>query len=182
MDQALLLLLDKKEFDYITVKELCIKAGVNRSTFYLHYQTMTDLLSESIEYLYKKLRDKFGAEHNLTKEVIARSPTEDLMLFVPKFSIPYLEFIKENKNVFMTAVAKPEIFGTDRSFKALYENIFVPILNRYPIPEKEKKYYVKFYMSGIHSIILEWLKGGCKDEIAFVADMILKCVNVRQGV
>ena len=51
MDQALLLLLEKKDFDYITVKEICEKAGVNRSTFYLHYETIDDLLMESIDYL-----------------------------------------------------------------------------------------------------------------------------------
>ena len=39
MDEALLLLLEKKDYDYITIKEICEKAGVNRSTFYLHYET-----------------------------------------------------------------------------------------------------------------------------------------------
>lgn len=38
MDEALLALLEKKEFAYITIRELCAAAGVNRSTFYLHYQ------------------------------------------------------------------------------------------------------------------------------------------------
>ena len=39
MVEALLLLLEKKEYDFITVKEICEKAGVNRSTFYMHYDT-----------------------------------------------------------------------------------------------------------------------------------------------
>lgn len=34
MDEALLSLLQKKDYTYITVKEICEKAGVNRSTFY----------------------------------------------------------------------------------------------------------------------------------------------------
>lgn len=33
MDEALILLLEDKDFEYITVKEICRKAGVNRSTF-----------------------------------------------------------------------------------------------------------------------------------------------------
>ena len=33
MDEALLALLEKKEFAYITIRELCAAAGVNRSTF-----------------------------------------------------------------------------------------------------------------------------------------------------
>ena len=32
-DRALLSLLERKSFDYITVSELCAEAGVNRSTF-----------------------------------------------------------------------------------------------------------------------------------------------------
>lgn len=51
MDEAFLRLLEKKDFAYITVKELCETAGVNRSTFYLHYETMADLLSESAQYM-----------------------------------------------------------------------------------------------------------------------------------
>ena len=42
MDEAFLTLLAKKDFEYITVKEICEVAGVNRSTFYLHYETMSD--------------------------------------------------------------------------------------------------------------------------------------------
>lgn len=35
MNEALLILLEKKNYEFITVKEICKKAGVNRSTFYL---------------------------------------------------------------------------------------------------------------------------------------------------
>ena len=41
-DEALIYLLEKKDIEYITVKEICNKAGVNRSTFYLHYESITD--------------------------------------------------------------------------------------------------------------------------------------------
>ena len=33
MDEALIQLLEVKDYEYITVKEICEKAGVNRSTF-----------------------------------------------------------------------------------------------------------------------------------------------------
>ena len=48
MGEAFLTLLAKTDFEYITVKEICEVAGVNRSTFYLHYETMSDLFSESV--------------------------------------------------------------------------------------------------------------------------------------
>ena len=34
----------RKDLEYITVKEICHQAGVNRSTFYLHYETIADLV------------------------------------------------------------------------------------------------------------------------------------------
>ena len=37
MEEALISLLNNKDFEYITVKDICLKAKVNRSTFYLHY-------------------------------------------------------------------------------------------------------------------------------------------------
>ena len=55
MDEAFLELLEEKDFAYITVKEICEKAGVNRSTFYLHYETVNDLLAESARYIIDKL-------------------------------------------------------------------------------------------------------------------------------
>ena len=60
MDEALLYLLEKKEFEYITVKEICEKAGVNRSTFYLHYETINDLLIETIQMISKRFYDNFN--------------------------------------------------------------------------------------------------------------------------
>lgn len=51
MDEAFLELLAVKDFEYITVKEICGTAVVNRSTFYLHYETIADLLSECVEYI-----------------------------------------------------------------------------------------------------------------------------------
>ena len=55
MVEALLFLLEKKEYDSITVKEICEKAGVNRSTFYMHYDTKDDLLVETMKYINARL-------------------------------------------------------------------------------------------------------------------------------
>lgn len=51
MDEALLELLGEKDLAFITVKAICTRAGVSRSTFYLHYETIGDLLDESLLYI-----------------------------------------------------------------------------------------------------------------------------------
>lgn len=59
MDETLIAILEKKSYEYITVKEICEKAEVNRSTFYLHYETMNDLLEEAVDYITSKMHGKF---------------------------------------------------------------------------------------------------------------------------
>lgn len=46
LQKALLEILEKKNIERISVKELCEKAAVNRGTFYLHYGTPNDVLYE----------------------------------------------------------------------------------------------------------------------------------------
>ena len=49
MNMALIEILKTKPFEFITVSEICKKAGVNRSTFYLHYENTKDLLDETVK-------------------------------------------------------------------------------------------------------------------------------------
>ena len=51
-NKALLSLLEKKPFEYITISEICEKAEVNRSTFYLHYENTGDL--QDLEFINEK--------------------------------------------------------------------------------------------------------------------------------
>ena len=59
MDEALITLLEEKDLEYITVKEICHQAGVNRSTFYLHYETIADLVSETLEMINQRFLSYF---------------------------------------------------------------------------------------------------------------------------
>ena len=96
MDEALIELLCKKDIQYISVKEICEKAGVNRSTFYLHYETISDLLEETIEHIQEEFQKSFhiGAEDFI--EEIDKMPLNELILINDKFLQPYLvsEFCK----------------------------------------------------------------------------------------
>ena len=46
LQKAILSIMQKKHIDKVTVMELCKEAGVNRGTFYQHYNTPNDVLME----------------------------------------------------------------------------------------------------------------------------------------
>lgn len=44
MVDALLILMSEKDFQSITVEEIAVKAGVNRSTYYRHFNGKEDII------------------------------------------------------------------------------------------------------------------------------------------
>ena len=185
MDDALLLLLSKKDFEYITVKEICEKAGVNRSTFYLHYETMTDLLEETSQYVLKNFylqmleTDDFNmadGERGIAKH-INEARLDELYLVTPKYLEPYLMFVKNNKRLFRTTLRYYELFKWDNTYDYMYKYIFSPILDRFGQPENVKSYLVSFYINGLIAIINRWVMTDCAESIPELLDVIKTCMN-----
>lgn len=110
MDKALFALLEEKDFEFITIKEICKKAQVNRSTFYLHYDNTKDLLDECIVYINKKIDDYYGDEVNKVIKNISDCSLEELFFITPKYLTPYLNFIKDNARIFKTIASEHRLF------------------------------------------------------------------------
>ncbi len=177
MNEALLILLEKKNYEFITVKEICAKAGVNRSTFYLHYETMNDLLTESLAYVTEKRDSRYRSDLRINRERIENASLDELMLITPDYVVPYLEFVKENKNIFIAALSQPSTFRTDHTFDALFNDYITHIMARYHIPEQDRKYKLTYYMSGMNAVIMAWVQNGCKENIEHIAKLLIDCVG-----
>lgn len=177
MDQAFLELIEKKNFEYITVKEICEKAGVNRSTFYLHYETIADLLAESAQHII----DEFVAYMNHdTAEFIGKiqsCPLEELYLITPEYLTPYLTYIKEHRRVFRATVEQAAALRMDRAYEKLYRHVLTPILDRYQVPPEDQTYMMRFFIGGLMEIINEWLRKDCEDSIEHMVALIQQCIR-----
>ena len=103
-DKALLSLLEHKPFEYITISEICTKAGVNRSTFYLHYENTSDLLAETTKYLLDSFLSYFSVDTKNIVNRFAECDLQELVFVTPKYLSPYLNFIKDNRQVFKIAI------------------------------------------------------------------------------
>ena len=173
MNEALLVLLEKKEYAFITVTEICEKAGVNRSTFYLHYETKDDLLIETIEMINRRFQAAFD------NEVIepSKKDKDELFLISDKYLIPYLNFIKENKKIYKLIHDKPYIFKKQQTFQKIYDELFSVILDKYGVSKEEKEYIFVFFSFGLVAIIQKWIENDCKDEIPKMAEIIKNVIG-----
>lgn len=182
MDEAFIGLLTEKDFQYITVKEICQRAGVHRSTFYLHYETMGDLLNESLQYLNKIFQDQFEGGPADIGSRIREGGQEKLYLVTPEYLTPYLQFIKEHKMLFQTVVSQSGVFGLDEIYASMFQHVFNPILERFHVPEEQRRYMMVFYIHGLMAVISEWLKNGCKEPVEQMIQTIERCVmDGRKG-
>ena len=182
MDEALITLLEKKDFEYITIKEICDTAGVNRSTFYLHYENTSDLLKETTRYI----MDKHLAYYEIDKERISLQfetcKRDELLFITDKYLAPYLTFIKENQRLFKVSIKHFNSFNMNEVYGRMFEHIFNPILERLHVPEKERSYMMKFYLTGVFAIVMEWLENNCSDDMETVTRVITDCVMGERNV
>ena len=178
-DKALLSLIEKKPFEYITVSEICEKAGVNRSTFYFHYENTRDLLKETISYVLDSFKSYFDVDAENITSRFENCDLSELNYINEKYLHPYLLFIKENRRLFFAVLTQPITFDSNIIFQRLFDNIFNPILDRFHYPRDEQNYVMMFYLNGITAIITEWLKDDCKKSIEEISNIIRCCIFGR---
>ncbi len=176
MDEALISLLEKKEFAYITVKEICEAAGVNRSTFYLHYENTSDLLKETTQYILDKHFSYYGVDEKDASYRLEKGEPNELIFVTREYLTPYLTFTKENRRIFRLAIKQFHVMNMNEVYEHLFKYIFEPVLARFHVPEKERPYVIKFYLTGVFAVVMEWLEKDCSDSIDLVVKIIEDCV------
>lgn len=179
MDEAFLELIEKKDFAYITVKEICEKAGVNRSTFYLHYETVGDLLTESAQHIINQFLEFMPHDTAKFFEKLQDRPLEELYLITPEYLTPYLTYIQEHRRIFRTTVEQAAALRMNDAYRELNRRVLTPILNRYQVLPVDQGYVMQFYINGLMAIINEWLKDDCKDSIEHIISVMQLCIERR---
>ncbi len=182
MDEALISLLEKKDFEYITVTEICEAAGVNRSTFYLHYENTSDLLAETARYILDKHFSYYSADTQGITERFSNCDLQDLVFATSEYLTPYLTFIKENRRIFKVSIKHFNSMNMDEVYGNMFTHIFNPILERFRVPEKERGYVMKFYLTGVFAVVMEWLDKNCSDDMETIIKVITDCVMGERNV
>lgn len=106
LKEALIELLEEKDIEYITVKELSERADINRSTFYTHYKDITEFIEEIVSEFLEKAPFLRGVEV-VEEEAIKK----------------YIDFIKENEKIY-SALYERNLFTRYfvKTIRVLYKN------------------------------------------------------------
>lgn len=165
--RGLAILLKEKNIKEITVKELVDTVDINRSTFYLHY---TDIY-QMMEQIENKLMQDFLAVIKSDKELPFNN--NSLPFIVDIFNILY-----ENKEICSSLLGK----NGDISFVEKIESIISQyclenIKKRYPDNTKALEFVYPFCISGCVGIIKKWLENDCIQSSQDMAKLTYTLVN-----
>lgn len=175
MQNALLSILNTKDFEMISVKEICEVAEVNRSTFYQHYGNINDLLNEAMESVYKTFFNQYAEIKD--KNINASSQTEEDLFFIrEEYLLPYLSFMKEHRKLFRILYEKNEVVGSEKLYSSWFKEVFAPILSRFGVPEEEHSLIMTFYLKGLLGMITEWIQNDCEMPVEKLISAIKKCI------
>ncbi len=174
MNQALLELLEKKDLEFISVTEITKKAGVYRSTFYLHYENIYELFEETIENINKNFLQ------SMQGNIPSMDSKDTSFLMTSQYLIPYLDFVKKNRKILKLIHQRPHLFKVEATYKKMYQQYFYPAIANFIKDESKRVFLLEFYTRGVSGIINKWLDLDCNLAINDLIKIIKDCVGYTQ--
>lgn len=154
LKDALLELLETERIEKISVRTLCEKANVNRTTFYKYYTSQYDLLSEMETDLLTQINQCVQAKE--TKGGLEKK----------------LAFMKENMKLCKILIGNQ----TDIDFQMKLLNlpgVRQELEQNLHIENAQQKYMREFVVNGSYAIVVRWLKEDCMECPEQMAQIII---------
>ena len=138
-------LMENRALDKISIREIVEDCGVNRKTFYYHFQNIYDL----VNWMFEEEAIEVVKQYDLITNY------EDAI----RFSMDYIE---ENEHVCNSAL---DALGRDQLKKFFYNNFvgnMSAIVDQFSedmtIPQDYKDFLINFYTESFASLLIDWIR------------------------
>lgn len=138
---ALLILMSEKEFQSITIEEIAAKAGVNRSTYYRHFNGKEDIIFYFLDSVMREYLEKI------------RLQKPDLKSYLQNMFRHYLKYKKQMLSIYNAGLSLILL-------RVLEKNFHSQIDTNKPL---EEQYKISFYIGGIFSHLQMWFSRGMQE-------------------
>lgn len=149
IENAFLELLKEEDIKKITITEITKKADTNRSTFYLHYYDVYDLLDCVENKIINEIHDCILEAEQLKEKLDVK---------------PVLEYIKDNQKIFKALLKSDSNFRFFNKLSDMFEKkLFCELFDVKSLDEKKYKRLSCFLIGGVVSLIRDWLATDMED-------------------
>ena len=162
LTQALTQLLQEKQINEITVKELTDLADMNRGTFYLYYKDMFDMLEKIEDGMFEAL-----------DAIVSLHEHDDMSQQTKPILLDLFRFIQDNQEMCRVLLSP---HGDMNFLHRLNEVVREKCLKAWPNIRKEKgeadfDYHYSFVVFGCAGIIRAWVNRNCPESAEKMAEM-----------
>ena len=172
LQQALIALMKEKTFDKIQIKEITSRASLSRPTFYMHYDSKLDLLSDYFDTVF------YGYFEDL-KQIASACTVESRMVPAAAFrhwqnQQEIVDLLKQSGLEFLLMRRVREHVVWLINFMADERLIQVP-------SGGISQYTFDFVAGGVFLVLLRWIEEGCQSSPETMADMVLDYLSGLKG-
>lgn len=150
LKKGLAALMKEKSVNQITVKELVEEVAINRSTFYLHFKDIQDLLREIEENMEAQIKRAIE-EHPIV------SGNENAFYFIEDM----FRVLDEEREISKALIGPNGDMGfIHRIERIIKENSRGTLEKMFPGKKEDLKYFYAFCLSGCLGLVKVWLNEG----------------------
>ena len=169
LKKGLAALMKEKSVNQITVKELVEEVDINRSTFYLHFKDIQDLLREIEENMEAQIKRAIE-EHPIV------SGNENAFYFIEDM----FRVLDEEREISKALIGPNGDMGfIHRIERIIKENSRGTLEKMFPGKKEDLKYFYAFCLSGCLGLVKVWLNEGeekSPEEMAQMTFNMIGCV------
>lgn len=147
LKQSYLELMCSTPVSKITVKDICLGAEVNRSTFYLHYSEPNDILKELEDETVARTAEFLTSIGAQTK---APAGAKDYLL-------SFLKYIRSSDELFRALLVRNSDPHFRRKLQAVAENMVETAFD-FEIPPEYKSCAFQYIFSGSIELLTDWIR------------------------
>lgn len=160
MKRVMLELMNTIPFEKITVRLICERAQVNRSTFYAHYADVDDMIAQMETNLQKKLMESYP-------------PGGETAPFSRESFLIFLQFIREHRDFYRVALKTRREFPLKQGFAPLWEQVIRPLCVKAGISsESEMMFYFVGFQAGFTMVLKRWVEQDCAESEEKIAQIL----------
>lgn len=172
--QAFITLLQTKELDKITIKDITTSADINRGTFYLHYIDKYDLLSSMEDEYIKNMSNKLNFDYLHIKysstEEFAREFTTKILKNIMIYIDNNIDFYK----VILNIDRKSQI--ENKISQLMLSNMHTHVTSTNEIAGIPLDYFHSYVSGATISFIKHWVQDDNRMNVDDLADNLFKII------
>ncbi|HEY2491677.1 MAG TPA: TetR/AcrR family transcriptional regulator [Paenibacillus sp.] len=169
LKSTLLSLLDVKPFDEIKIKEIAEKAGVNRVTYYDHYSSKGELLSELISDVLSEYEDIIEGMQGVTH---SQRPSAKYMKTI-RLSVGHIKKHCDFYKIMLLTHGVPDF--SNRLHEQMSQSLHhVMYRMNHVHPDIESDVLVNWIIGGVIGVYKYWLQNGMRQSEEEISRQLLK--------